>query len=312
MLTRPSWQPTAPSHDLGTEVIINHEWGPDAYAGYGDLCVAAFISEGSKSGPVTVGHYVHPGPRRKFLESFGQHVADSPDRSVKLYELVSPDESGGRLTAWNRALGLNSTPIRPAYAPSSERLTSWATGIADSFRKKFCSHFVLLCPQVAGAARVAREWPAHHWNDLPDQLQRYQIGAATLIHHRDERYERTGKVVHSVDWDHFAALMRQADLIIALESGAGMFAGTIGCKTLSLMGGGRPSIFEHLPEVTVMQATHQQISCVRCGHSDKLGYRRICDFGCQAMSLLTAEAVARRAAELLGIAIAAGKGNQTT
>jgi hypothetical protein len=96
--------------------------------GFGDLCVTAFISEGSKGKETELIHWA-TGEKRKVLEMFGQKIAPSNEGSItalKAYD-IELSERGSLPRVLNRSyeLGIFSEPKSPTVK-ISDSAKNWA------------------------------------------------------------------------------------------------------------------------------------------------------------------------------------------
>jgi len=274
------------------DIVLNHDAGDGA--GFGDMLAWAWLAEGMKAGPVRMLHYSARGRRRDFLEMFGQKCVRTPRGSIDMFsagidEYTVNRGNVPRLESWARTIGVECRPARPPCAPSPPHLMAWAGMLRKS------EVLAVLCPQVT---HRNREWPVQHWSHLVSLLLGRGIYSVVLTHYRDRRFANALKcpVIHGADWEHFAALIRQADIAIGLENGASMFAGTLGIKTLALMGPGNPGVFAHVPEVTCLYP--DEVPCIKCSFQRPM-YRDECDGGCHALARLYPHRVAEAAERML-------------
>jgi ADP-heptose:LPS heptosyltransferase len=152
---------------------------------------------------------------------------------------------------------------------------------------------VLLFPQAEWQPRT---WPPAYWVDLAWLLHDSRVSAAIMLASRDERFFNVPLYFYGCALGDVAALISRVELVVGNDSFPAHLAGTLGTRTLALMGPTRAAcVFGHIPEVVPLAA--DEPGCAGCHFSPP--YRPACDQGCQALHLLTPATVFAHAAALL-------------
>ena len=102
------------------------------------------------------------------------------------------------------------------------------------------------------------------------------------------------QAANTVGW-----LMKNSSLVIGVDSMPAHFAGTIGTKTLALMGPTKRTVFTHIPNVYCLQSN--MLDCVGChfaNHNGK-GFRACCDQGCSSLFSLFPDQVLQTVLNLM-------------
>ncbi len=296
--------------------------------GFGDAALTAWISEGSRNAPVRLIHRA-TGHKADFLRMLGQDVDESADPAACVttfyaygeYELRRERGSVPRVLSRGRAVGIDVDqfpPKRPGPVHIANEFREWAekhrtetlagqANLSDGnspisgipIVEQPCASplekLVILFPRVC---YVSREWPAPYWVDLVWKLLRVLgVGVIVNLPEEDKRYEQVPKYLYGQRWEGVAALMLQADLVIGNDSGPVNLAGTLGVRSLALMGPTLPEIFAHMSDVETLAVTGDEYPCVGCHFGSP--YRAACDAGCQALYRLTPEAVFDRVKQII-------------
>ena len=280
-------------------IRINTESRP-YFGGLGDSILLAWLSEGAKGTEQPIELWAS-GPRRFMLECLGQRdcIANSPDNCIVPSECYSRElADNGNRPRWEYVcefLGIKTTPKQPTHQIPDEYL-SWA----KDQKQGLGSPLVLLFPQTHWQPRA---WPSNYWCDLSWQLKNNGMNPVTMLDHDDPRYSNAVRRYWGYNLGQVAALMLQADVIIGNDSAPAHLAGTLGCKTIALMGPTKPTVFSHIMDVNkdfhVMASN--KLSCTGChfaGGPDK--FRAACDIGCMSLYSLLVPEVIDRVKELLG------------
>ncbi len=278
--------------------------------GFGDAVFTAWIAEGSKGGDVELVHYA-TGEKRRLLEMLGQVIVDELPKDHKTtyaaYSFEINREKGEipRMLSRARHLGILSEPKRPAVT-ISEGATKWANDIGDAMRKGSQKKFVALWP---GTVYTSREWPAAHWVDLTWNLSKLGYGVQMMIGEKSpdntkdtlsdksKRFVNVPSFQFGQSWDNHAALMRAADLNVAVSSGPATVCGTLDEPCLVLEGPTKDTLWAQMPSIETMRVSKDVIPCAACHFVQSDGFRAACDQGCQALMRLLPEDVLDRIVE---------------
>lgn len=268
--------------------------------GFGDACLMAWASEGSRDAPVRLVHHA-TGSKRSFLELLGQECVADAAGAVNTFDAYHSFEcelergSVPRLLSRSRALGIVSVPKRPPIRIPDAAL-EWAGHVIGNLRRRSATRKAILAfPQTE---YLSREWPAGYWHDLAAGLTLAGHGFTLCLAKEEARWKGiAGGQLHGYPWTHWAALLRLADLTVAVSSGPACLAGTMDVRVLVLEGPTRPTIWAHTPSVEVIRVSKAALECVGCHFGRP--FRRACDLGCQALIRLFPEAVIARIEEKL-------------
>jgi FkbM family methyltransferase len=98
-------------------------------------------------------------------------------------------------------------------------------------------------------------------------------------------------------WRETAALMAQADVVVANDSGPMHLAGTLGVTTIALLGPTTDGVTAHMASVHCLSVSKRELDCVGCW--GRYGYDSSCDLGCTALSMLSVDRVASAVSRVL-------------
>lgn len=145
-----------------------------------------------------------------------------------------------------------------------------------------------------GGNKPDRLWPTPYWIDLAYALYRQTYRPLILVPENESRYDIAPAVLKGCNWQQLAALCQLAKLVICNDSFAAHFAGTIGAKTIVLMGPTRPRVFSYCPEIMTMAGS---LDCTGCHYL--AGYRRACTQGCSSLYTISPQMVYEQAEKCL-------------
>jgi hypothetical protein len=272
--------------------------------GLGDVVVASWIAHSARAVNRVV--QVNAHHRREVAVMLGvpdicltsaEEISRSPLPSFLHleYQLASTTPLS-RFDAWCRCLGLPTLePVRPSYcelaADGEWARQQWA--VVDPGGEK---QRVLLFPEAAWFTRM---WPQAYYIDLANELGARGYAVAAMA--------GSQKAVDQMPchwWGGFsvrqaAAMCRQADLVVANESGPAHLASVIGTPTVAICGPTDPAlVFAHEANVRAVRIDSSLMPCVSCHFAASHGYRHACDVGgCQALMrldpLTVSEAIGR-------------------
>lgn len=265
--------------------------------GYGDLCVWAWLATANDlkfyaplQGGQKQGDHFPPSEKGKFLEMLGCEVLTEPQSSMV-------DPSGGyrqeirhqckesRHLYWAKYLGLKPDLIRPEVTISKEGKDWGSNHRAD----------VLLFPQCCFATRT---WLPGYWVDLAWKFHKAGFSTAVLMANKQNNLCNVPKYYFGFAWDHVAALIQNARIVIANDSGPAHLAGTLNAKTYAITGATSPRVFDYVSD-SVTTISTDKLPCVGCHFASAKGYRAACDSTCQALALTTPDDVFKKIKEEL-------------
>lgn len=257
--------------------------------GFGDACVTAWISEGSRNERVKLTHYA-TGAKREYLELFGQHVETDRRGTINTFAAYSAElRSAGktpRLWQRGRYLGITSEPIRPRHT-----LTA---GEIDRGRERVGHRAILLWPNTEYGTR---EWPPFYWIELADLLTDHGWRPFMCGGREDKRYDRHPGM-WGLSWRDNAAAMLACRCVVGNDSGPLHTAGTLDVPSVALLGPSQPSMFVQYGSVTCLEADINEIQCRGCYFQGEFWNDPICSKGCLALSHIRPETVFQKVIEL--------------
>ena len=248
----------------------------------------------------------------------GLHATQSGQVGLRYeYRAVADAVADGRMPRsrfdlWAESLGLSSPgeaapkPVRPAYR-ESDADRDWAAAQWAQVPATPVAPRVLIFPDTS---RSPRRWPAASFAELVGTLRDDDWATAAMAGKR--------AAVASLGCWHWyghaigrvAAMIAQADLVIAGDTGPAHLAATIGTPTLALCG---PTIgavvFGHVPEAIPLQVhAARRPDCAPCHFAPRRGYGPHCQAeGCKALGRLDSDTVRQAARSSLAAAIARRK-----
>ena len=275
--------------------------------GFGDACITAIIAENSQDRPVRLIHRA-TGEMRAFLEMLGQEVCDlDPEQCADTFvayhthEVELENGKVPRVLSRAKALGIDLSDLTPETlrmptVTVSDEATEWARRVCAEMRSFGHAKAVALWPQTC---YQSREWPTGYWHDLAWGLRWNGIGSRFCIGTDEPRWHNTPGYLCGMGWQKWAALMREADLNVAISSGPASLAAIVRADIIALEGPTKPTIWWHAPQVEVMQVGADRVSCVGCHFGSP--FRSACDFGCFALAALEPDLILSRVVERLDV-----------
>ncbi|MFO1043640.1 MAG: glycosyltransferase family 9 protein [Planctomycetaceae bacterium] len=270
-----------------TPKIIQTESRP-YMGGLGDTILLAWLAEAAKNTDEPVELYAS-GHRQFMLECLGIPVAKDQSNAIVPSEAYSRElADNGRRPRWEYVADYLriKTGIKRPTPNIPEQLIDWA----KEQRKKVAADrpFVLLFPQTHWKPR---EWPQSSWLFLGHQLKQNGITPVFLLDKKDDRYCTADVMSYwGYSLGHIMALMQIADVVVGNDSMPAHLAGTLGCKTIAIMGPTKPSVFAHIPDVQCL--TSSSMRCTGCHFSAP--FSRACDVGCSALASVSVHDVLDR------------------
>lgn len=261
-----AWELDIPVVEQESVVVLNSN-----RHGFGDACVMAWVSEGSKNAPVKLVHHA-TNAKKAFLEMLGQEVVPRQSKMVDTFKAYSTelDTKGNppRIYQRGRYLGITAEPLRPKHNLTEAELEA-AKSIGDNA--------VLLFPNTDYGSR---EWPPFYWLDLADKLKAEGCQVYFSGGYHDARYN-AHPGLWGRSWRETAAFMLASRLVVGNDSGPAHLAGTLDVPTIALLGPTTPSVFVQYPSVRCISATTEAIRCAGCYFHAP--FSKLCDVGCAAL-----------------------------
>ena len=268
--------------------------------GIGDLVLHCWHAEGYKKKGIPCAFSCGDSKRIELLRLLGQRVVANGRGTIVtggeaehyMYELRVDKGSNPRAEVWASQLPHNPEVIQPQVnilGEIQERIKKSLVPVREG--KKL----VVLFPFAEWAPRM---WPLNYWLDLSWLLVQKGFGVVCLAPSSKESaikgfpHFRWGQ-----GWIDVAATIKEADIVIGNDSGPAHLAGTLGVKTIAIMGPTK-KVFAHCPSVEEVSFT--PMPCTGCHFQRDQGFRAACDVGCRSLMSLTPELVADMVAVSIG------------
>jgi hypothetical protein len=254
------------------------------FRGLGDVVCFAWIGEGM----MQAGHDVEffcTGWRQSLFKMFYMKTTDDPFNAIVPtvgYEQAMARKSPHNYLEWlHEQVGSPAPPMRPRHnlEPMQRELGRQAS--AD----------VLLFPHAVPRPRT---WPKSYFIELGLILKRQGFEVRVVTEKRDYDFTCFHEIFDA-PWDFLAGAIQSAKLVISNDSGPAHFAGTMGTKTIAVMGMTTEKIYGYLPEVITFR--NKKLPCAGC--HGLYPYRRSCDSGCMELYRTYPEEVAEVALKQL-------------
>lgn len=264
--------------------------------GIGDLAMRLCMAEGYRKKGIPCVFYINDPTRAMLVRDIAGHEVRGGNKPADCFDHIYDFERRWRMLPsrarnFERQMEFGPEPIVPRMRLEQPGLKEWAKSI-----RKGAEKLAVLFPY---SVYKSREWPIEKWKRLAEYLKNGGIRVVLLI--EPSKVEEAKKF--SVDYyygfplQNMLALCAEADLVVGVDSGPAHMAGLMGTKTL-VVSGPTKNIFEHYGCVEEMRVGAETLACTGCGFWYPFAY--YCDQGCEALDLLPAERVYRRAAEILG------------
>jgi len=271
-----------PTKDNPYRIVLNSQ-----KHGFGDACVMAWWSEGSKDAAIKLFHYA-TGPKKVFLEMLDQPVLDRQPRMVDTFRAYSQElrQRGDppRIEQRGRYLGLQCKPKRPSHNLTSDEL---AVGRREHGGE------VLLWPNTDYGSR---EWPSFYWIELAERLTDSGMRVRVCGGSPDNRYSQFPGMWKR-GWRYNAAAMLAARAVVGNDSGPAHLSGTLDVPTVVLLGPTTSSVFIQYPSVKCLSTDPAVLSCSGCYFHAP--FAKSCEIGCAALAHLKPEDVFSEIAKLV-------------
>ena len=227
------------------------------------------------------------GVRADLLRMLGQRVTDDVTDAISPsdgYRIELADQGRlPRLEYMRAFLKLDSAYKRPTVTIDETKIEFDKTLFLGLGGKR-----VLLCPQTCWQPRA---WLPTYWIDLAWKLKQRGYGVAMCLQTDEACYKQVpyrffGYSLNTVGW-----MMSNSNMVIGVDSMPAHFAGTIGTKTLALLGPTKPTVFMHIGNVYCLQSG--MLDCVGChfANNQGKGFRACCDQGCSSLFSLLPDQV---------------------
>lgn len=205
-------------------------------------------------------------------------------------EMRQSGEASHRLDAWARAYGLEGLDFEAPLLELHERDHDFA----DTWWAKAIEH----CDRGAGATKVLvfpncawpqRTWPRAYWVDLVMAL--HHAGMQVMVMASGEREHQECQYPFSVYGNtpgQCWAIMEQADLVVAADTGPSHASVTLGKPTVVMQGPTRAEwVFGHALDCVTAVDAREIVPCTGCDLDNDKGFRPACCHGCQSLFALT-------------------------
>lgn len=260
--------------------------GAGYFTGLGDSITFAWL--GAANPDLT---FYATDTRAKLLTMLGQNVTDDPTDAISPsdgYRIELADNGRlPRLEYMRAFLKLETYYKRPTVSIDSTTLSFLPEQFLSLGERR-----ILLCPQTHWQPR---EWLPTYWIDLAWKLKAAGYTVAMCLMQDDKRYAQAPHRFYGYNLNDVAWLMKNSQLVIGVDSMPCHFAGTIGVKTLALMGPTKPTVFSHISNVFCLQS--KTFDCVGCHFAKP--FRAACDQGCSSLFSLFPDAVLKTVLKLL-------------
>ena len=261
--------------------------------GIGDALVSLWIAEGARE----AGHDVVylPGRHDRLIEAFSGTLGTSEGSSriefggesaSYRHELKNVGSVPHRGLLWQHELPFRVDPRRPK-AQAWEECDEWARDLKQS-RTGGNKPLAILFPACAYNTRT---WPVQKWTRLGWALEKNGVGTVGLNSSLDS-IDQLPFYAYGYGIEALISLIRIADVVIANDSGPAHLAGTLGVKTLAIMGPTDPeTVFGYCPDVVPVRVDKEVLPCVGCHFKSDRGFCAACDQGCEALQILPVQTV---------------------
>jgi hypothetical protein len=274
--------------------------------GIGDVVVACWIASSAKA--ANLSFLVNPRQHRDittFLGVEGRYVTDmegpnwsqTPGIGHQYEYAIARSFPRSRFEVWCEALGIKTlVPVRPNFV-EDEGDRMWASEQWGKVTVSRSAPRVLLFPD---SAWIVRQWPHPFFAALTRRL--LLAGCAPAVMAGDRKNVEAFGCWHwwGCSLSKVASMMRQADLVIANDSGPAHLAGAVGTSALAICGPTTQGVFAHDERIAVANIEPSKLACSGCYFSPARGFTRTCGMlGCEALLRLTPDQVLSRTKQIL-------------
>jgi ADP-heptose:LPS heptosyltransferase len=127
------------------------------------------------------------------------------------------------------------------------------------------------------------------------KLEHHGFAPIVLMSHEDHRFTQVPAYWFGYCWSDVAGLMVRSDLCVGNDSACVHISGTLGVRTIALLGPTTPRVFAHIPEVECVMSS---LSCTGCNFGCPFNAR--CDEQCDSLYALSPDTVFERIRRRLG------------
>ncbi len=276
-------------HIHGQPLKINCHKGT-YFTGLGDTVLLAWLAEGARGSDRPI-QLVADGQRALMLQCLGLgDVVTTDETGALIPSDLYLDElrDGGnkpRIEYVRNFCGIKTEPKRPTPNIPSTYL-EWAA----NEKRNICFEgqpLILLFPETHW---TPRRWPTNLWIDLAWQLENIRQKPLIMMEREHADFGNVPRRYWGYNLAQVMALMSVADIVVANDSMPAHLAGTLGKKTIALLGPTKPTVFSHIDNVVPVQ--NDKLSCVGCHFKGGInGFRAACDQGCMSLYSLTVDEV---------------------
>jgi hypothetical protein len=256
------------------------------FRGLGDICCFAWLAEGMIQAGQDVEFYATDW-RADLLRMFQMQVSDNPTNGVLTwegYEKAVAQNSPLNYLQWiGFHLGITAEPKRPRLNMKPMDREMGRRDSAD----------VLIFPFSYSPVRT---WPKNYFIELGLILQRHGFKVKFVTEQRDYTLFMPFHCIVGQSWDYIAAAIQSATLVIGCDSGPAHLAGTIGTRTIAIMGATTERIYDYLPHVIPYRK--KALSCAGC-HCLEPDFRASCNAGCLELYRTFPEEIAEAGMKIL-------------
>jgi hypothetical protein len=259
------------------------------FKGVGDICAYAWLCAGITSGGGHPACWASLPWRLEMLRFFDIEVLEERAGCVTPivgYEVAMHEKSPLNYVEWiAQQCGITDPPQRPIFVPNPmdrEMGRAWSTD-------------VLVFPDCIWKPRT---WPKNYWMELCLLMTQAGINYKIVTKERDYEWEvYPFKTVHEKNITEVASAIQMANLVIGNDSGPAHLAGTLGVKTIAILGSTTERIYAHIPQVECYRK--QALPCAGC-HSLGPPFKASCVQGCHELYRTFPEDVFARVMQILG------------
>jgi len=257
------------------------------FRGLGDVVCFAWLGEGIIQAGGDVEFFATDW-RADLLKMFQMRVTNDPGNGVKTWhgyeEAITQKSPLGYLQWIAHHLGITDPPKRPRLDMRPMDREMGRRDTAD----------VLIFPF---SYSPVRSWPKCYFVELGLILQHCGFKVKFVTEQRDYSFFMPFHCIVGQSWDYIAAAIQSSKLVIGCDSGPAHLAGTIGTRTIAIMGATTERIYSYLPEVICYRKKFAP--CAGCHCLPAGGFRASCDSGCMELYRTMPEEVAQFALQFL-------------
>jgi len=237
------------------------------FKGVGDVVCFAWLGEGMLQAGQDISFYARDW-RADMIRMFQLPVSDDATGAVLTHAAyVTAVETNSPLSylQWIAYhLGVTVPPKRPRANLNP----------MDREMGRHDSADILIFPDSYSAVRV---WPKNYFVELGFTLRDAGYTVKFVTEQRDYAFFMPFHCIVGQSWHYMSAAIQAARLVIGNDSGPAHLAGTLGTRTIAIMGATTERIYEHIPEVFCYRK--KSLPCAGC-HCIRPPFRPTCEIGC--------------------------------